>query len=331
MGSPRKVFINNFVVFVTMSVESGILLPPNYLINVLLESALARAQALFPVRVCHYLFEATHAHFMLVVDNPNDIPGFIGRFKTESAHFVNRLLGRKKRTIWCEGYDSPVLLGEEDIIEKIRYIYINPSKDGLEDSIEKYPGLSSWDMFNSGHYQKVCPWIHRSDLKRLRRNPKTIREFRELRDELVKNANEAHVLQIEPNAWMDCYNIEEQGIKENINQEIKQYIKEAEVEIKRTRLIEGKTVIGKNKLMLQNIDLTYEPNRSGRRSWCICKDRIMKSKFMQFVRDLIEEGKEVLKRWREGDFRPSYPEGLFPPSMPKLAELWPSVLLEAIS
>lgn len=49
-------------------------------------------------------------HMVLVIDNPDDVPSFIGHYKTESAYTLNGILGRKKRTIWCEGYDSPIVL-----------------------------------------------------------------------------------------------------------------------------------------------------------------------------------------------------------------------------
>ncbi|MBX7143689.1 MAG: transposase [Oligoflexia bacterium] len=98
------------VLFVTFSVEQGLLLLSNPLCEALIKSCLARAQFLYPVEICHFLVEATHIHMVLVVKNPDDVCRFVGYFKTESAHTLNGLLGREKRTVWCEGYDSPVIL-----------------------------------------------------------------------------------------------------------------------------------------------------------------------------------------------------------------------------
>jgi hypothetical protein len=41
------------------------------------------------------------------------------RFKTESAHAVNNLLGREKRTVWCKSYDEPVILDKAMAIDKL--------------------------------------------------------------------------------------------------------------------------------------------------------------------------------------------------------------------
>ena len=49
----------------------------------------------------------------------------VRKFKTESAHAVNRLLGIRKRTIWCEGYDSPMVYKDLDrAVEKIKFCFV---------------------------------------------------------------------------------------------------------------------------------------------------------------------------------------------------------------
>ena len=144
MPRPPKVFRHNDVLFVTTAVEQGLLLPANPLVSFIILCCLARAQALFPVTVSAFIVEGTHAHLLLVVINPEDVADFMERFKTESAHAINALLGRRGRTVWCDGYDSPVLGNPEDVVRKLVYLYTNPAKDGLVRSIHDYPGLSSF-------------------------------------------------------------------------------------------------------------------------------------------------------------------------------------------
>ncbi len=98
------------VLFVTVAVEEGLLLLSNPLCLAIIRSCLAAAQKLYPVRICHLLVEATHVRLIVVVRNPDDVPAFLGHFKTESAHALNTNLGRRKRTVWCAGYDSPTVL-----------------------------------------------------------------------------------------------------------------------------------------------------------------------------------------------------------------------------
>ncbi len=75
----------------------------NPLSQAIVKSWLAAACELYPVRICHIIVEATHIHLVLVVINPDHVDAFFCHFKTESAHMINGLLGRNKRTLWCEG------------------------------------------------------------------------------------------------------------------------------------------------------------------------------------------------------------------------------------
>lgn len=104
----------------------------------IIKSCLARAQFLCPVKICHLATQATHAHLILFVDNPDGVSAFLRNFKVETAHMLSRLLGRDKRTIWREGYDIPIVLTPLRALAAIAYMYANPVKDNLEYSIDRY-------------------------------------------------------------------------------------------------------------------------------------------------------------------------------------------------
>ena len=131
MPRSNKVFFHGSIHFVSISVEEGFMFPPNPLIKELLKKCIAQAQHLYPIQICALLVESTHIHLLVRVIDPQDAVNFFGRFKTESAHAVNRLLGRKKRTVWCEGYDSPLVDDIETIKDKICLLYTSPSPRDL--------------------------------------------------------------------------------------------------------------------------------------------------------------------------------------------------------
>ena len=324
MASPRKLVWNQSVLFITFSVEEGLPFAPNPLINQVLWSALGRAQELHPVRVCHFLIESTHAHMVVVVDNPDDIKDFIGRFKTESAHAVNRLLGRRKRTVWCEGYDSPVLLTPEDVVDKIIYLYTNPAKDNLEESIGRFPGLSSYSMYKNGSYRKLCPWIRRPMLHRLRSTSLTLKQWRGLARHVKNLAQVEHEFTLHPDAWMEVFGATD---KAEVKREVLTGIKTAEEEYALVRMKEGKTVVGREQLMLKPIDTPYTPQRTGRKMWCISSDRDLRKEFISMVRELVQQARDVYARWRQGDYSCPFPVGLYPPALPKNTNLRPAAIL----
>ena len=109
----RKLFVHRTVVEVCFRTEEGLPLPATPYIKVIIESVLARAQSLYPVIICHCLVMANHVHMLVVVDDPACVPAFVGYLKGETAHVVNHLRGRKKRTVWCDGFDSPIILDVE--------------------------------------------------------------------------------------------------------------------------------------------------------------------------------------------------------------------------
>ena len=119
----------------------GYLTPP--LCPAIIKSCLAAAQLLYAVTICHLLTQGTHIHMILVVKNPDHVPSFIRHFKPESAHMLNRILSRSKRTIWCDGNDIPTVLTLRRALVAIAYLYANQVKDNLESTIENYPGFST--------------------------------------------------------------------------------------------------------------------------------------------------------------------------------------------
>ena len=146
---------NKSVLLVTFSIEEGLLLLSNPLCEGIIKSCLASALRMHPIKISHMIVNATHLHLVVVVINPDDVCDFIRYFKTESALRINAVLGRDKRTVWCEGYDSPIVLTPIRALMAISYLYANPAKDNLEESIDLYPGVSSWKMFIKGEYSKM--------------------------------------------------------------------------------------------------------------------------------------------------------------------------------
>src|SRR6185436_3855037 len=115
-------------------------------INRLLEDVLCRAKSMYDVEVVCFKFMSNHFHLVITVTCPESIDNFIQYIKRESAHIVNRLVGRRKRTVWCAGYDSPIVLDQQKLLEIIAYIYTNAQESNQVERIEEYPGLSSWEM-----------------------------------------------------------------------------------------------------------------------------------------------------------------------------------------
>lgn len=308
------------VLFVTLSVEEGLLLLANPLCEAIIKSCLARAQHLHDVKICHLIVEATHIHIFLVVVNPSDVPGFIGRFKTESAHMLNRVLGRRKRTVWCDGYDSPIVLTPTRAIIAIAYLYANPGKDNLEDTIDLYPGFSSWKMFRANERTRLWRRIQRTAFRALPRDSHNLRGYTKEAERILATSRKNHKFELEPNAWMKALRITDPEEQARVNDRIVERVRRLESRARTKRVQERKRVMGRERLISQPLDIHYRPRRSGRRTSVLTEVRSLRIEFIRFLKQLMDQARRVYQRWKVGDFSEPYPLGLYPPSMPKLAE-----------
>ena len=307
------------VLFCTFSVEEGLLLLANPLCELIIQSCLVAARTLYPVRICHIVVEATHVHMLLVVDNPDDVPNFMRHFKTESAHMINGLLGRDKRTLWCEGYDSPIVLTPLRALAAIAYMYANPAKDNLETTIDRYPGFSTWKMLRSGEYTQLWKRVRRYQFVKLARDSHNLRGYTKIAEAIRRDSEEELPFVLEPNAWMEAFGYSDLHTQANINEALIRRVRRLEERAEAIRQREKKCIIGRDRLMKQPFDLTYRSRRSGRRMWCLSEKRKERVKFISFFKNLMDEARDIRERWKLGEVGLRYPPGLYPPSMPKLA------------
>lgn len=305
----------------TTSLEQGLLLPANPLMKLLVEAAMSRAQELHPVRICHYLVECSHIHFLIMVDEPKDMVGFMERFKTESAHYINSMLGRRKRTVWCESFFCAPVLTVSSVMKKIKYIYTNPAKDNLENSIELYPGLSSWEAYCTGRTVKSCLRMSRSIIPYLPEKTYTRHTYKQMIKNLKKLSKNSQTLTITPDAWMEFFRIENKEEKERINKAIKELIFEEEAMYREKRKLNGKSVIGCEALKASHLELDYIPERTGKKMWCISDDKDLRISYIAWAKELMKQAREVYKRWLEGDYSMRFPIGVFAPALPRIANL----------
>ena len=319
MNKKMKYHPHGSVLFCTFSLEEGLLLLANPLGQAIVKSCLARARELYPVRICHIIVEATHIHLVLVVIDPDNVDAFFRYFKTESAHMINGLLGRNKRTVWCEGYDSPIVLTPTRALLAIAYLYANPAKDNLETSIDRYPGFSSWKMFQSGLLTRTWKRLRRPQFTPITRDANNLRGYTKIAERVLGESEETQTFILEPNAWMESFGYHAPEQQAKINKRLISRIKLLEERAEKKRAQEKKRVLGRERLIAQVFDTSYRPNRKGRKMWCLSEKRSVRVEFIKFFRALMQKARAVRERWKLGDVNVPYPPGLYPPSMPKLA------------
>ena len=62
-------------------------------------------------------------------------------------------------------------------------------------------------------------------------------------------------------------------------------------------------------------------DRKGRKMWCLADKRSIRVEYINMLKELRKNAREVLALWILGDRTAEYPPGLYPPSFPKLANV----------
>ena len=320
MPKLRKYFPHNSVVFITTRVQEGIPLPPSYVINAILWGILSEARSKYQVRICHFAFMGNHLHLLLMVDNPEHVSEFMRYVKAETSHAINRLLGRDKRTIWEEGYDSPLVPTLSKILHHIKYIYVNPSRASLVDSIKEYPGVSSWEMFVRGIRTVKHAKIPRPELRPLYSPALSINEQRAITRHWEDKGFKKSEFTLEPWAWVELF----PGVDiEQCRSEILESVFEDEEYYRQKRLRENKRVVGATALRRQSMLKEHTPEKRGRRMVVICEDLDLRKSIVEHFRSLCAVAVAAYSRWKQGDLRPKIPPGMFAPRLPVLASALP--------
>ena len=139
--------------------------------------------------------------------------------------------------------------------------------------------------------------------------------------ELKGKSTSAHLLTLQPDAWMNYFGITNPEEINKINQQITESIKNKELEFEKIRQEQGKSVIGSNALKATHLDPDFMPHRTGKKMWCLCDNKDLRIAYIKWAKEIKNKARKVYVRWKKGDFSVSYPPGVFPPSMPKLSNM----------
>ena len=321
MPENPKFYNRGDVLFITASIEEGLALPPNVLINSMLLSVLSRAQRMYPIIIDSISISATHIHMIVVVLNPENVSNFMKYFKAESAHALNRMRGVKKRTIWCAGYDSPPIYKSIGRLKgKMAYTLANPVKDDLVENIAEYPGINSLKYLISGREEvKIpCLWMPRCRYTKLPTKRPSQGEFLDYLKNIQKTCQSMRqYLVISPGAAMKAMGVKDKAERAQLIEHVKARVQRIQEDAAELRAKEDRTAIGPAKLVKTPILDSYTPERTGKKMIVIA-DRRRRKRVIRRFRELVKQAKFVVSRWKLGDFSLRYPKGLFPPSMPRL-------------
>lgn len=303
-----------------MRTKSGLPFPVLNLMNLLLKSAIARTQRDHKVTLCHHLWMGNHPHMILLPDDASQCTKFYMEVKKKLTESVKRLTGLEHLTLWEEGGSMVAeILDPEKVKSRIAYLYSNPSRADLVSSIDEYPGLSTWKQFQEGcdsHCEEV-KWIRMPYIRKL----PTLKVNRELdrmyTEELLQKARKTHDLVVKPNAWMECFGIEDQ--KDEINRNILERIRSNEKEYEEKRLREKRSPRGAYRLRQAGLSWEHAPKERRRKIFVLSSVTELRVRYIENLKKLSEKCRELYEMVLSGGSVREWPPGMFRPPLPPMA------------
>ena len=319
----NKLYVQGKLLFLTSRVEKDLPFATCKLINTAIWGILARATETLDISVCHFIFMTNHFHMLVVVRNPADVPMFVKHIKQETAAAINRLCGVRQNTVWTRGFDDPIVLTSDKALDIIKYIYKNPVNAHLVNSIEQYPGVSSWRMFKDKEYSKKCVWLKRSSFSVVH-NLTQLSECTQtqLIDEFAGEDPIHHTFKLEPNAWMECFEEYQNADCDSINQKI---INEILCEERQVEHPNG--VLGASKLKMQPVNKKHKSSKYSKRMFCICSNVELRKKYISYLKYISQKAKDAYKAIKKGICEIVFPPGTFMPGGAFLEPLPPTMFL----
>ncbi len=296
-------------------------------INLIIASSLARTQRDQKVTLCHDIWEGSHCHQLIVTKDSKQCVKYYGEIQKRITDALKRLLGLDFLQIW-EGQPTVAHVADIDKAkDRIAYFYANPAQDNLVESIEKFPGYSSWNSFNrtlssmSAVHHQTVPWIRLPTIPKLESPTLTSHDDSRVVRLLTKLNKAKHTLTREPNAWMRVFGVETDTDAREHNQEILGLIREREKTARELRAQTGKPILGSAKLRSQPILKSHQPKKKDRKIFVLTSIKALRLELIEEFKAFCIKCRLCYLRWLSGDINVKWPPEAFKPPLPPSANI----------
>jgi REP element-mobilizing transposase RayT len=325
MPRGRRYFESGNLYEVTFRATEGLPLPARPIIETLIKSALARAQRDQKVTLVDFVWMGNHAHLLVIAWDAKQATDFYAEIQKNLSEYLKRLHGLDRLSLW-EGRPNVALVPDlKSAMARKVYFYLNPVRANLVDSINKYPGYSSFKGFCSKknslllRVSERVPFIRQSAVPKSPVNDLTIRQERALLTKMLKRSQRHHRVNFFPNLWAAVFGVTEPEEIAALNAEIMQEVESVEKFMRAERLEKGGRVMGQERLLLQPLMQPHTPKTRSRKVFVICGDKELRLVIIKAKREIEDLCEQCYQRWKRGDYSAEWPPGTFRPPMPPTA------------
>jgi len=323
MPRPRRVVFGNTLYEIVPRAREGLPLPPTEVTNQLLTGILARTQRDEKVTLCNFVEMNNHTHQHCIPDEPQQHAKFYMEYQKKVTDTVRRLTKRSRLQLW-EKRPSVMKIAElEDAIQRIVYIFLNPAKAGLENSIDSYPGLTTWKAFTTceasvdAEVRLKAYWTPVSSLESLPAGNRLSPACDQAMATRLRESEEVvpYELVIKPLAWLKLYGVTDPCRIEKIRQRIIQEVYAGEAKLAQERREQGRGIIGAQRLRHQEYLRPHTPKKKERTPFLICGNPTLRPTLIQTFQDIFSACRTCYLALKAG-LPHEWPPGTFIPWVP---------------
>jgi len=325
-------FYSGRVYEIVFRARRGIPMPARPLLNQIILSALARTQRDFKVKICNFIWMGNHVHLIIISQDIAELTNFYGELKKKLTESIKRLLNMpycEHLSLWEDRTKVPQVLDLKEAVSRTIYAFCNPSEADLVDTIDEYPGLSTWGDFctleadiTSASVQNV-PWIQMPMLEGLSSQQFSKREESRMLESLSNKCKESACLTVHPFAWLKVFGVTNGPSIEKYRNKIITAVRAKEEEYKLRRLRTRKRAMGRERLLSEGINLSHIPKDHGPTLSVLTSINGRRIRFLQKLKAFKIAVRECYELMKIGATKIDWPLEAFVPRRPLLANpLW---------
>jgi REP element-mobilizing transposase RayT len=282
------------------TIHSRFLLRPNPLLNEIIVGVLARAKRRYGVELSAFFFLSNHFHFLVRVDDSQQLASFMGYVCSKLAREVGRLTGWREK-IFSRRYQA-ILVSEEESaqVERLIYLLSHGAKENLVSRPQDWPGVHCVNALLSGQPIEGI-WFDRTKEYGARSRGE---------DAAPKKFATQEALELDP---LPCWrHVPSQQYRQRIAELVEAIVATAEIRRKES----GREPAGAAVIRSQNpLGQPAKTKRSPAPLVHAASRRIRREIYEMYAR-FVTAFREAAEQLRAGDRSAKFPDGSFPPSLP---------------
>lgn len=290
------------------TVQGRFLLVPSPELNDILLGVLGRAQRLYGVTLCGFVFLSNHFHIIARVDDARQLADFMGYLASNLAREIARHTGWTDK-IWARRYQAIVISDEEAAqTARLSYLLSHGCKEGLVEKVRDWPGLHCAPALIDGAPLQGS-WFDRTKEYGARQRGEEISPRQFATQETVT---------LSP---LPCW---QHLAPEVIQEMIRAMVEDIEATAARVRLETSAVVLGPEGVQAQEPESRPDHPKKSPAPLFHAFCRRLRRELYEAYHLFLAAFRDASEKLRSGDRNASFPKGSFPPGLPFVTGLPPS-------